>query len=224
MDKPNQTSFKKGHKPWNTGKVGVEAYGAITKARDCRRCGDSFIGTMAAQKYCDRDCADLKKNCLQCRKEFVSWPHSVTYCSIVCAASASSVKRMGDKNPAYTDGHTTWANNKGRSIYTSKHFGACKKYRAAFLEKHGYPFCEVCGINEMGTPKFEVHHIYFASLWPKHDNLHDFRNLIHICLGCHMKFHAGKQYQAEFEKLEKDRGLKDLFSAPIVKRGRPVKV
>ena len=79
------------------------------------------------------------------------------------------------------------------------------------MEKHTYPFCEICHVNQMGTLKFEVHHIYFASLYPQHPQLHNFLNLIHICIQCHNDLHAGKKSKEVFERLERERGLKKLF-------------
>lgn len=116
-----------------------------------------------------------------------------------------SVRRKGKGNPAYKDGLSK------TSLYAGKHLRACAKYRSAFMKKHEHAFCEVCGINAMGTPRFEVHHIYYASLWPKHPELHNFRNLIHVCSQCHRNFHGGKKYQEIFAALENGRGLKELF-------------
>ena len=86
---------------------------------------------------------------------------------------------------------------------------ACSKYRKFFLDKYGYIFCESCHISY--AFKFEVHHLYHASLFPRHKHLHDNENLIMLCDRCHSDFHAGKRKE-EFKKLEKNRGLKKLFS------------
>jgi hypothetical protein len=115
--------------------------------------------------------------------------------------------RTGKKNPAYSTG---WA-MQGKRKYTGIHLRACVKYRKHFVEKHGYIFCEICLLNSASVPKTEVHHIYYASLWPKHKNLHDFRNLIMLCIQCHNNFHSGK-YKDHFARLQEERGLKELFS------------
>jgi len=211
MSTPNQTSFKKGHITWNKGLKGDAVHSLVHAKRDCRRCRKEYTMHMMGQKYCSTKCAVLTKQCIVCGKDFHAYFPHLKYCSTACVGTDNETKRIGKNNPAYRDGHATKANNMGRSIYTAKHFGACKKYRAAFLEKHGYAFCEICERNEMATPKFEVHHIYFASLWPKHPSLHDFRNLVHVCVQCHNNFHAGKKYEVEFRKLEAERGLKELF-------------
>lgn len=130
------------------------------------------------------------------------------YCSNDCRFKHMAERRQGRGNPAYRNGFAV----AGKRTYTGIHLRACKKYREAFLEKHSYPFCEVCGVNENGTPRFEVHHIYFASLYPKHKELHNFKNLIHICIRCHNDFHGFKLPDV-FKKIEAERGLKELFAA-----------
>lgn len=117
-------------------------------------------------------------------------------------------KRLGKKNPAYRNGFAMI----GKRTYTGIHLRACSKYRKAFLEKYGYLFCEACRVNQNGTPRFEVHHIYFASKYPKHPHLHDFANLIMVCIQCHNDFHSSK-LKEKFQELEKERGLKKLFAS-----------
>lgn len=151
--------------------------------RKCRECGKDVISTA----YCPRSFCEGKYG--QCYKDFLS------------------KNRKGKNNPAYRNGFAIMGSRK----YTGLHLRACAKYRRAFLEKHDFLFCEICNVNSNGTPKFEVHHIYYASLWPKHKYLHDFRNLILVCIGCHNKFHSSV-YKEEFALLEKERGLKELFN------------
>lgn len=153
----------------------------------------------------------VTKNCKFCGKEVVSSAYCPqNYCGGKigeCYRKHLSQSRQGKDNPSYRNGFST----KGRKhVYGGLHFRACAKYRKDFLSKNDYLFCEVCGVNNNGTMRFEVHHIYYASLYPKHQNLHDFRNLILICIGCHEKFH-GSRLKEKFEELEKDRGLKELF-------------
>lgn len=94
---------------------------------------------------------------------------------------------------------------------TSKHMKACSDYRKDFLERYGYGFCEVCGVNQNGTFSLSTHHIYFASLYPKHPELHNKRNLILVCSECHEDFH-GNRNQTVFKGLERERQLKQLFN------------
>lgn len=89
-----------------------------------------------------------------------------------------------------------------------KHTQACSKYKKAFLEEQGYISCKVCKRSD--GQFYSVHHLYFASLWPKHPNLHNPRNLILVDGACHDKFHSG-EYKEVFKRLEEERGLKELF-------------
>lgn len=152
----------------------------------------------------------VTRKCRQCGKDIVSTAYCPqSFCGGKygeCFKKHLSESRKGKNNPAYRNGFAV----VGKRTYTGIHLRACSKYRKAFLEKHDYLFCEICGVNGNGTPKFEVHHIYFASLWPKHTELHNPKNLILVCIGCHNKFHAST-YKDEFLNLEKDRGLKELF-------------
>lgn len=135
------------------------------------------------------------------------------YCSIKCQSKILSKNRKGKKNPNYKAG--LYLGYKKTSRQNSIHMAACQKYRRHFLNKNSYLFCEICNVNSNGTQQFQVHHIYFASKVPRHKNLHNFKNLIMVCLSCHHKFHAGKTYEKEFKKLEKDRKLKELFKNKI---------
>lgn len=207
LSKANQTSFKKGLTPWNKGMDASDAAKLIRSQKSCSRCGKKFTMNAFAQKYCSPRCATWNKRCIFCNKDFAAWPPKTKYCSSHCSGKHLSELRKGKNNPAYRNGFSV----AGKRTYTGIHLRACAKYRKAFYERVDYPYCEVCGVNAMGTPKFEVHHIYFASLWPKHPYLHDFRNLIHICIRCHNDFHK-MRLQDVFEKLEKERGLKELFS------------
>lgn len=179
---------------------------------ECKR--ENWIQHSRAQQERKRNTV-VKRSCRECGKEVVSTAYCVQhFCggkSGECRRKFLSRQRMGRGNPAYRNGFAI----AGKRTYTGKHLRACSKYRKAFLDKWGYPFCEVCKINQNGTPKFEVHHIYFASLYPKHPNLHDFRNLIHICIGCHNAFHGNKMRDV-FERLEKERGLRDLFAKTVL--------
>lgn len=93
---------------------------------------------------------------------------------------------------------------------TKKHLKACSDYKKDFIDRFGYLFCEVCGVNSNGAFRHEVHHIYFASRVPNHPELHNKRNLILVCDECHRKFH-GVGYEKVFKRLEKERKLDILF-------------
>lgn len=208
----------------------IDDYGFIPKDKNCEWCGNIFTitGSLRTQdKYCSSVCkkeafhdkqlqryerlknTKVKGVCKECGKDFIFSERNIkSYCSKKCVNNHISKDRMGKNNPAYDKGKYLGVKRDRNSL----HQYSCLKYKKDFLSKNEYPFCEVCLVNSNGTHRFEVHHIYFASRFPRHPELHNFKNLIHLCIKCHQKFHAGKNYQEEFEKLEKDRGLKELFS------------
>ncbi len=149
-----------------------------------------------------------ERECIVCHKIFnkPDWLKD-KFCSRDCFYKEQKTARLGKKNPAYRNGTRI----KGVNI-SAKHLFECRKYRKQFLKKHDYLFCEHCKINQNGTPRFEVHHIYFASRVPRHKELHNHKNMILLCIQCHNNFHAGKKFEKEFKILEKTRGLDKLFS------------
>lgn len=153
--------------------------------RKCRQCNTIVVSTA----YCPQNFCGGKYG--ECYKVFLS------------------ENRKGSKNPSYNHGLRS---NKKIGTYTAIHRNACAGYRKEFLSKNDYLFCEVCGVNSNGTPRFEVHHLYFASLYPKHTELHNHKNLILICIQCHNDFHSNKNYD-KFIELEESRGLKKLFAS-----------
>jgi len=209
-------------------------YGFKAKTKACQICGESFTitsGTQTNKKTCSPDCSyeltrqitkaseDRRKNkiverkCKQCSKSFTGNALYVTkFCNLECQYKYNAEKRVGKNNPNFKNGKYTHANFQNRkSKVAYKHLNECRRYRKQFIKKHEYAFCEVCKINAMGTARHEVHHIYFASQYPRHPELHNDRNLILVCIECHYKFHAGKEYEHVFKKLEKERDLKKLF-------------
>ena len=201
-------------------------YGWRPKKKVCKICGGIFIiktQLNTTEQTCSIDCKKenhkrirkksdekrkhtiLKRVCVFCKKDFETNAYiKAICCSRECHYKKLSIDRKGKGNPGYRHGK-----DMGRG--DSKHRRACAKYKKKFIEKYGFQFCEVCKVNKNGTFQFEVHHIYYASRFPKHKNLHDPRNLIHLCIQCHNNFHSGK-YKDEFANLEKERGLKKLFS------------
>lgn len=200
-------------------------YGFKVRVKQCIICSCEFRiekNIQLQKKTCSYECwkannyAISKKRtaekttsaCKDCKQEYTHLLHlnNSGLCA-ECRFKKSSRERTGRNNPAYRNGLAV----TGSRTYTGKHLRACAKYRKHFKERNEYLFCEVCGVNENGAKKFEVHHIYFASLYPKHEHLHDFRNLILLCIRCHNDFHAGDKNKEKFEKLEKERKLKELF-------------
>ena len=121
--------------------------------------------------------------------------------------------RRYEKNFTYRNGLCM------RGEYTVAHLGACAKYRRAFLKKNKYIYCERCEVNQNSKKalRFEVHHIIFASERPKHKNLHNPKNLILLCIGCHNELHKHKFLRND---LVVKRGLVELFDNQILIKGR----
>lgn len=76
------------------------------------------------------------------------------------------------------------------------------------LETYGYLFCHRCKKNSCGF-KFEIHHIIYRSEAPKHENLHNTKNLIILGTDCHKWYHESKSRR---DHLVKSRGLNKLFT------------
>jgi predicted RNA-binding Zn-ribbon protein involved in translation (DUF1610 family) len=119
--------------------------------------------------------------------------------------------RNGEKNPAYRNG--LYIGGKYSCSKTGRnHLYNCSKYRKHFLEKHNYLFCENCGVSN--SLRFETHHIVFASEAPKHKELHNFKNMIMLCIKCHNNFHGKKR---DIRKsLVEERELEKLFNKKLI--------
>jgi hypothetical protein len=151
--------------------------------------------------------------CKECKKSFLcaGW-RNPKFCSHKCFTDDAKKSRIGKKNPSYRNGLATKKAIPWKT-YNTKHLRSCSKYRKHFLEKNDYLFCEHCKINQ--SIKFEVHHIVFASEKPRHEYLHDFRNLIMVCINCHNNFHkAGGKEMRKY--LVEDRKLVELFGKDIL--------
>jgi uncharacterized C2H2 Zn-finger protein len=182
--------------------------------RFCKVCNKRFYPHTDTSKYCSKECWNVRSSvkpfikCKRCGTEFKRKQYYYTrYCSSECYSKDQSEKRMGKNNPAYRNGYSI---RSKRGLYTGMHLRACSKYRKNFMETHDFIFCELCKANENQAMKLEVHHIYWASLYPRHPELHNPKNLILICIRDHNDFHSGK-LKNEFRRLEKERGLKKLF-------------
>jgi hypothetical protein len=204
----------------------ADNWGFVPRDRDCKICTKSFpIKTQLrlGDRTCSQECwyennkrisakhSKKKKEvtCKDCNVKILRQAHhkSTNRCDD-CIYKKYSEDRTGKGNPNYKDGKASWDKYGKRSAYTVKHFKACKKYRAWFVDKNDYPQCEVCRRTDKKT---HVHHIYYASRYPRHEQLHNFKNLIMVCVQCHNDFHAGKLPHI-FAKIEEERGLKELFS------------
>ena len=183
--------------------------GEISKKRNgknikCKYCKKEFYisgSRIGVKKYCSDKCyykdnpnkfKPKDKKCVICEKVFTITESIKKFnktCSDKChydllKISAEKVRKAERKTVK------DWKNYKnGKHIDRGLHSRICAKYRENFKKKHEYIFCEKCKVNINGTPRFETHHIVYASEAPKHKYLHDDRNLILLCTSCHHLFH-----------------------------------
>ena len=179
---------------------------------NCKGCGVSFE-RRSFQKFCSVSCFNKYQTkrkpilCKICKKSFDPYGlRPMKFCSPKCFYAYEKIARLGKKNPAYRNGNRVGGKNDFDSQTT-------EKYRKDFLLKNNYQFCEECGVNQ--SMRWEVHHIVFRSEKPKHKYLHDFRNLIHICILCHNAFHGIGDRKKRYH-LIKERGLIELFGKSIL--------
>lgn len=116
---------------------------------------------------------------------------------------ACRIRKYLEKN-----GFSRYDNYYEWRLIKNKHRYACRMYKENFIEEHSYVFCQNCSRSDQY--RYSVHHIYTAARYPKHVYLHNPKNLILLCEECHARFHAG-ELKEEYNKLEADRGLKELF-------------
>lgn len=189
----------------------------------CKKCKKEFYipgCRIGIKKYCSRDCGQKdnwgfkpkEKECKICGEKFIiksqlrlndkTCSKECWYKNNVRISKEYKIKKRKKKED--------WKSYKnGNSAERGKHSRACSNYKKKFKEKYGYLFCERCKCNINATPRFETHHIIFASEASKHKNLHNDKNLILLCTSCHHFFHS-KQRENRKE-LVISRGLDQLF-------------
>jgi len=166
------------------------------KKKKCQYCGSLFKPYNSLQKFCSPGCKidDTKAN----RK--YNW------------APEKAKRRTGKKNPAYRNGHytrsaTAQRTADGERLYQRNR----KKIINQMMDGGGHLHCQECGHTQ--SARWELHHIIYRSEKPGHEHIHDRRNLIHLCIGCHNWFHKVK---ARREPLIKARNLTELFGNDIL--------
>ena len=147
------------------------------------------------------------KKCEECGKEFNRY-YVGKFCSPKCRGDNMSRTKLrnGEKNPSYRNSLYTKENLSKNKKTTNIHLSVCRRYRVNFRKNNDYDHCERCGISN--SLKFETHHIVFASEAPQHKELHNFKNLIYLCIGCHNELHKHKILRNE---IVEERGLSELF-------------
>ena len=153
------------------------------------------------------------RKCIECGKEYRRLFKGAGFCSHKCQGDnwKKIGERVSNKNPGYRNGFYTNRSKTKMSKTSLIHFNACRRYRTKFLKDNDYGYCELCGISN--PIKFETHHIVFASEAPKHKELHNFKNLIYLCINCHNNLHKHKILR---NVLVEERGLNELFNRNLI--------
>ena len=153
-----------------------------------------------------RNWRPYKHNCIECWKEFYSWGKKTKFCNKKCSFKHSKITRLWEWNPAYKTWLYSW---KDRKIHWYKDFQfqkTCKELDKKLLEKQGYLSCECCWV--VNSIKYEHHHLVFRSEKPKHEHLHNIKNILYCCIVCHNDFH---KHKSKRNKIVEDRKLNELF-------------
>ena len=191
----------------------------IYKSNRCYKCFREYANELLRKwhknnpkKYKEYDKNKIKASpvikCKYCGKDFNRYIPALNFCSRNCAYNywKENNIRAGKNNPAFRNGLYTKKYLSNHKNITGKHLSACRRYRTFFRKNNDYDFCERCKISS--SPKFETHHIVFSSEAPEHKELHNFKNLIYLCIACHNELHKHKILR---NKLVEDRELNDLF-------------
>lgn len=176
-----------------------------------------------AHKLCSNHIYEYKKEnkllrihdckCIVCLKDFKSHTKKSLYCSRDCFYKNSKQERIGEGNPSFRNGFYVKTANKTIIYHKEREFTCIKhELQRNMIDKKGYIYCEHCGVTN--SLKFENHHLIFRSEKPKHDNLHNIRNIIHLCIVCHNNFHKDKHKMRE--KYIEERNLIELFGNDIM--------
>jgi hypothetical protein len=204
------------------------------KEINCEVCFKKFKPVSSVHKVCSRKCKgkleakrrSKKPNykiCKFCGTYFNPYTSLDKFCSANCRVNnlkstrsknwnkESVERRKGKNNPYYKDGNSVLGTKKdgtGMRLFLKNR----DEYRRLLIENHGYLFCEVCGKT---NTRFEAHHIIFRSEKPRHEYLHDKKNIINLCVPCHNWFHSKKGNRNE---LVKKRELHLLFGNDVLEK------
>lgn len=203
------------------------------KPKKCKICGIEFMPKTSVNKFCSPRCAYLndlekrsKKNglkkCKNCGKKFEPYTSLDKFCSANCRIENQKKNRSwnwtdvskinGKNNPAYRNGNYVRGRKKtsvGEKVFIKNG----KEIKQSMIDNKGYIYCENCGVSS--SLKFECHHIIYRSEKPLHENLHDKKNLIVLCIKCHNLFHKEKSIRNE---IVKNRELNKLFGNDVLNK------
>ena len=184
LKKPNQTSFKKGHIPWNKGKKGVYSE-EVLKRWSMKRKGRKFTEEWRRKLSESRSGDKNPAKKLEVRKK-ISQTLQGRKCPQL-SGDKNPAKRLevrqkiseirkGEKNPAWKGGITP--------IYERlRHNMQYKIWRKTVLERDNF-ICQKCG--QKGG-NLRTHHINNFAEFPELKYAID--NGITLCENCHKEFH-----------------------------------
>jgi len=157
-----------------------------------------------------------KHKCRQCQKWFKSSFRNSILCNNACYRLYMQKQRLWKKNPAYRSWVYAYKSMTKEQLIKTRHIiiwfwerlflRNAWEIRDTQIKKFWYYFCEHCKINN--SLRWETHHIIYRSERPKHKHLHNKRNLLRLCIGCHNNFHKDKTIR---NKYIQKRNLTELF-------------
>lgn len=162
------------------------------------------------EKYWYTPTTIYKKVCDLCWKDYETTYKHQKKCSRKCFSEEQKVTRKWKNNPAYRNWKFVdwdkWENRKEFNHKNREFQRNAKKILQRQLDTVWYSYCEHC--NSSQSWRWETHHIVYRSEKPKHEYLHDERNLIRLCITCHNEFH---KHKASRKELVEKRKLVELF-------------
>lgn len=182
-------------------------------------CKNTFVKQRSTDKYCSFNCQPKKErkvlltikkevkekpcNNKNCENVFIQYNSTDKYCSLTC-----EIKDLKSKVEVYESFKTRQIKIKKRELSLfEKEFNKTKnEIKERLISENGALICEKCGTRN--SIQFSTHHIIFRSELPKHNELNNKKNLIHLCYDCHELFHKKKNSR---NYLIKERNLTELF-------------
>jgi len=215
---------------WKVKQIIRKEQRALEKA-SCIICGKQFKKWGSIKKFCSQGCRSKAcsqrrskrpktKICKTCSRGFEPYTSLDKFCSALCRIEdlklkrsmrwneVSTKKRLGELNPSFKTGCYVRGKdgNRGKLDYKQSLLDRTRKTLLHEMRQDfGYTFCQRCS---QSTDSLSAHHIIYRSEAPKHENLHNRRNLILICMLCHKWFHKAKTNRKE---LVQERKLWELF-------------
>jgi len=162
------------------------------KPKKCKLCGNEFNPFGLLDKFCSSNCRiESQKN-----KRLKRW--------------RSTNNIIGDKNPAYRNGNYVRGLKK-RAVGESIFIKNGQELKQSMMDKKGFIYCEFCQTS--WSPRFESHHLVYRSEKPLHKHLHDKKNILIVCIGCHNMLHKHKGLRNKIVELRK---LNELFGNDVL--------